>query len=243
MRRREFIAGLGGAVAWPLAARAQRSGLPRVGLLYSATRFTDLAFRRGLREAGFFEGQNVVFEYRSAGGDYNRLSAYASELAEMPVDVIAAFGSPAARAAKVASQKSVPATPVVFTMASDPVIEGYVQSLNRPGGNITGVTSISVELAPKRLELMRELLPNDATIGFLINPSNPLSETERKVIKSASIVVGQRIVGKILKGQHPAELPVQQPTRFELIVNLKAAKALGIEFPHKLLAVADEVIE
>jgi putative ABC transport system substrate-binding protein len=255
----------------------------------------------------------------------NRLSAFAFELAEMPVDVIAAFGSPAARAAKVASQKSVPAIPVVFTMASDPVIEGYVQSLNRPGGNITGVTSISAELAPKRLELMRELLPNDAAIGFLINPSNPLSETERKVIEAVSIVVGQQIVvlsagdpteidkvfaslpqrkvsgviiasdvffytqmqrmaglaaqaaipvigplrefaieggllsygasipevnrqggiivGKILKGQQPAELPVQQPRRFELIVNLKAAKALGIEFPPKLLAVADEVIE
>ena len=326
MRRREFITLVGGAsAAWPVATRAQPLRPSRVGLLYSASPFTDLAFRHGLGEVGFSEGRNVIFEYRWARGDYGQLPRLASELAGLPVDVIAAFGSPAAREAKIASLKSTPAIPVVFTMASDPILEGYVQSLNHPGGNITGVTSISGELMPKRLELIRELVSNEAEIGILLNPRNPLSETEQKIAEAASHAMGLRIevlaagdqaeidkvfaslvrrkvgaliiasdvfyygqmqriaglaaqldmpvigplrefateggllsygasipdinrqggvmVGKILKGARPAELPVQQPTKYELVINLKTAKALGLTVPATLLARADEVIE
>jgi putative ABC transport system substrate-binding protein len=325
MTRRELIALLGSAAAgWPLAARAQQAGLPRIGLLHSASGH-EAAFRQGLRETGFVEGQDILIEYRWARGVYERLPVMAAELVGLPVDLIAAFGTPAVRVAKSASIKSVPAIPVVFSMGSDPVTEGFVESLNRPGGNMTGITSIAGTLAPKRLELMHEFLRDDAAIAILINPGNPLSESERRDAEAASHAIGQRLevltasnqaeidkafaalkqgkvsvliiavdtffysqmqrmatlasqapvpvigplrefaeeggllsygtsipdvnrqagilVGKVLKGARPADLPVQQPTNFELVINLKTAKALGLTVPDRLLAIADEVIE
>jgi putative tryptophan/tyrosine transport system substrate-binding protein len=327
-KRREFVALLGGAAAaWPMAAHAQRSGAPRVGFLHAASpaQFSDTAFLQGLREGGFIEGQNVTFEYRWARGAYERLPSLAAELVELRVDLLAAFGTPAVRVAKSATAKSAPAIPVVFAMGSDPVADGLVESLSRPGGNMTGTTSVSGALAPKRLELMREFLRDDAPIGILINPANPLSEAERRDAAAAAGSIGQRLevftasnqaqidqafaalkprnvsvlmiavdtfyytqmqrmatlaaqarvpvigplrefaveggllsygtniadgvrqagvmAAKVLKGAKPAELPVQQPTKFELVVNMTTAKSLGIELSPKLLALADEVIE
>jgi len=324
LQRRDFITLGGAAVTWPLAARAQRSGVSRVGLLYSTSlQFSD-DFQQGLREAGV-EEQNVLFERRFARGDYERLPALAAKLLALHVDLPAAFGTPAVRAAKTASMKSAPAIPIIFAMAADPVAQGFVQSFNRPGGNMTGVTSISSTLAPKRLDLMREFLRDDAPIAMLINPHNPFSEAERRDTEVAIRAVNQRVefltasnqaeidqafaairpgrfsiviisgdnfyltqmqrmaalatqarvpaigplrefaaeggllsygasipdvfrqagmlAGKVLKGAHAAELPVQQATRFELVINLKTARALGIQLSSKLLALADEVLE
>jgi len=324
LQRRDFITLGGAAVTWPLAARAQRSGVSRVGLLYSTSlQFSD-DFQQGLREAGV-EEQNVLFERRFARGDYERLPALAAKLLALHVDLLAAFGTPAVRAAKTASMKSAPAIPIIFAMAADPVAQGFVQSFNRPGGNMTGVTSISSTLAPKRLDLMREFLRDDAPIAMLINPHNPFSEAERRDTEVAIRAVNQRVefltasnqaeidqafaairpgrfsiviisgdnfyltqmqrmaalatqarvpaigplrefaaeggllsygasipdvfrqagmlAGKVLKGAHAAELPVQLATRFELVINLKTARALGIQLSSKLLALADEVLE
>jgi len=326
MKRREFITLLGGAAAWPLAAHAQQQPMPVVGVLNGASPSALIAaFLQGLREAGFVEHQNVVIEYRYARGDYERLPALAADLVALRVNLIIAAGTPAVRVAKTASVKAMPAIPVVFAMASDPVAERFVASLSQPGGNMTGITSIGGALAPKRLDLMREFLRNDATIAILINPSNPLANAERKDTEAAAHAIGQRlevlsasnedeinqafaslkqrrvgaliiaadvfyysqmqrlatlaaqhavptigplrdfateggllsygasiqevnrqagiVAGKVLKGARPADLPVQQPTKFELVVNLKTAKALGLTVPDKLLAVADEVIE
>ena len=323
LKRREFITLFGGAaVAWPIAVHAQQPTKPVIGFLYSTSlQFSD-AFEQGLREAGFVDGQNALFERRFARGEYERLPALAAELVALRVDLLAAFGTPAVRAAKTASMKSVP---IVFAMAADPVAEGFVESFNRPGGNMTGVTSISSTLAPKRLDLMREFLRDDASVAMLINPHNPFSEAERRDTELAIRAIDQRVefltasnqteidqafaairpgrfsiviisgdnfyltqlqrmaalaaqarvpaigplrefaaeggllsygtsipevnhqagilAGKVLKGAHPAELPVQQPTRFELVINQKTAKALGIQLSPKLLALADEVIE
>src|SRR5262245_61966885 len=185
VRRREFITLLGGAAAaWPLAASAQqRARVYRVGWSFSSgemsVQFSD-PFQQSLREAGFVDGQNVLFERRFGRGVYERLPALAAELLALHVDLLAAFGTPAVRAAKTASMKSAPAIPIIFAMAADPVAEGFVESFNRPGGNMTGVTSISSTLAPKRLDLMREFLRDDAPIAMLINPHNPISEAERR---------------------------------------------------------------
>jgi putative ABC transport system substrate-binding protein len=327
MTRREFITLIGGAAAWPVAARAQQAGkLPVVGLLNSASpSLLVAAFLQGLREAGYVENQNVLIEYRYARGAYERLPALAAELMDLRVDLIAAGGTPAARVAKNVSIRTTPAIPVVFAMASDPVAEGFVASLNRPGGNMTGITSIAGALGPKRLDLMREFLRDDAAIAILINPNNPLAGAELKDTETAARAIGRRLevltasnesevdqafaalkqrgvgaliiaadifyygqmqrlatlaaqhvlptvgplrdfaaeggllsygtsipdvnrqagvmAGKVLKGEKPADMPVVQPTKFELIINLKAARALGIEFSPKLLALADEVIE
>jgi putative ABC transport system substrate-binding protein len=327
MKRRAFITLLGAAAAvWPLAARAQQPAMPVVGVLNGASPSPFVAaFLQGLREAGFVEHQNILIEYRYARGAYERLPALAAELVALRVDLILAAGTPAVRVAKTASVKSLPAIPVVFAMASDPVAEGFVASLSRPGGNMTGITSIAGALAPKRLDLMREFLRDDAAIAILINPSNPLANAERKDTEAAAHAIGQRlevlsasnedeinqafaslkqrhagaliiaadvfyysqmqrlatlaaqhavptigplrdfaaeggllsygasiqevnrqagiVAGKVLKGARPADLPVQQPTKFELVVNLKTAKALGLDMPAKLLALADEVIE
>jgi putative tryptophan/tyrosine transport system substrate-binding protein len=329
MRRREFMTLLGGAaVAWPLAVRAQqRERVRHIGYLHSASRsqFVDAAFRQGLQEAGFLEGQNLTIEGRWAEGAFDKLPSLAAELVGMHVELISAAGTPAVRVAKAASVRSVPSIPVVFVMGGDPVAEGIVESLNRPGGNITGITTISAALTPKRLELVREFLRNDVPIAFLLNPASSLSEPERKDAVAAAAAIEQRVeiltasnqaeierafatitqhkfsvliiaadlyyysqmqrmatlsaqtnipvigplrefavdggllsygasipelnrqvgalVGRVLNGARPADLPVQQPTKFELVINLKTAKALGIDFSPKLLALADEVIE
>jgi putative ABC transport system substrate-binding protein len=332
LRRREVITLLGGATAWPLAARAQQPHLPMgipssgtrhpvIGVLYDALA-AEYGFRRGLSEMGFVEGRNVAVDYRSAG-QVDRLPAMAADLVSHNVAVIVSFDSdPATRAAMAATQT----IPIVFTTAGSPVQLGFVASLNRPGGNITGITTFGQELLPKRLELLRELLPKASRVALLLNPSSPATsqvEIERAQLaarplgleiivagantenelehalaavaqqRAAAILVGSDVflssrreyiavlalrhalptisndhiavvagqlmsygsnsddiyqlagayVGRLLKGEKPADLPVMQPTKFELAVNLRTAKALGLEIPPMLLARADEVIE
>ncbi len=326
MRRRDFIAFLGGAAAaWPLAARAQQPALPVVGFLdgRSADNSAHLvaAFRRGLSETGHVEGRNVAVEYRWARGQYDRLPALAAELVRRQVNVIATNGNASALAAKAATKT----IPIVFSTGADPVAAELVASLNRPGGNLTGVTSLGVELGPKRLELLHELVPAATSIAQLVNPANRSAETQVRDIQSASRAMGLKIhvlhartereidaafaalsqvranalviapesffvsrseqlaaltvryavpaifsyrefaaagglmsyggsitdsyrqvgvyIGRILKGEKPADLPVQQSTKVELIINLKTAKALGLTVPLSLLGRADEVIE
>jgi putative tryptophan/tyrosine transport system substrate-binding protein len=326
MRRREFIMLLGGtAAAWPLAARGQQPAMPVIGILGSGSAEFEDALAQGLQETGYVEGQNVRIEYRWADGTYDRLPGLASELVGLHVNVVGALGTPAAKVAKETTDKVAPELPVVFASGADPVAEGLVASLSRPGGKVTGSTSIAVSLAPKRLELLRTFLGSSIAIAILINPDSPASQTERKDAESASRAIGQRLavltarneneidavfaglkeqhigaliisvdpfyysqmrrmaalasghavpaigplrefaaagglisyspsisdvirqagvyIGKVLKGVRPADLPVMQPTKFELTVNLKAAKALGIQAPASLLAIADEVIE
>jgi putative ABC transport system substrate-binding protein len=327
MRRRDFIAIVGGAAAvWPVATRAQQPGLPLVGFLGSET--ADLwesrvrAFRQGLSETGFYEGRNVIVEYRWANSRYDQLPALAADLARRPVKVIAALGSvPSARAAKSATTT----IPIVFYIGGDPVEFGLVASLNRPGGNLTGLTTLNVEVAPKRLEALHQLVPSATTFALLINPTNPDSDVlsrdaeaavhtlglQLRVVEASSerdfdavfaslnqmrvggLVIGvdpflgarsEQIAalairhkvptvwnnrefaeagglmsygsnrtdqfrlagvytGRILKGEKPADLPIQQATKVQLVINMKTAKALGLEVPATLLTRADEVIE
>jgi ABC-type uncharacterized transport system substrate-binding protein len=325
LKRREFITLLGSAAAWPLAARAQSA--PVVGFLasYSLDRSGNrlaVAFREGLKEIGYEEGRNVRIEYASAEGDYSQLPALAADLVARRVSAIAAVGgSPAALAAKQATTS----IPVVFQVGVDPVQLGIVPSLNRPGGNVTGIANLSIELGPKRLELMHELVPAARTMAVLMNPLNPSAETVSRDIVAAARALGLQIqllharsageveaafadlsrlgaqalviigdpffnsqserlaslalrhslpasyqfteftsagglisygsnladahrqagnyTGRVLKGERPADLPVQQATKVELIINLKTAKALGLEIPPTLLARSDEVIE
>jgi ABC-type uncharacterized transport system substrate-binding protein len=325
MRRRNFITLLGGAAAWPLAAWAQQQAMPVIGFLNSASpgpyASNVAAFRQGLKEAGYVDGRNVAVEYRWADGQYDRLPAMAAELIRRPVAVMAATSTPAA----LAAQKATTVIPIVFTTSSDPVHLGLVASLSRPGGNVTGVTQLNVEVAPKRVELLHELVPAATIIALLVNPTNPNAgtvasdlqaaararglrsdvlhaSTEREIesafatlsrLHADGLVIGSDVffntrteqlaalavrhavptiyhnrefvasgglmsyagsiadsyrhaglyTGRILKGEKPAELPVQQATKVELIVNLKAAKALGLTVPLALLGRADEVIE
>jgi putative ABC transport system substrate-binding protein len=332
MRRREFIALAGAAaapascaVSWPLAARAQQPAMPVIGLLGVKASLNAGAFAQGLKETGYVPGQNVLVHERWVEGAYDRFPAMAAELVDLRVSVLHVYGTTATRAAKPASVRAVPAVPVVFSLGADPVAEGFVASLNRPGGNMTGVTSIAGSLAPKRLELLRTFLRDNVAIALLVNPDNPLSQAERNDTEAAARAIGQRLdilaarneteidavfaalkdrrvgaliiavdtfyyaqmprmaalatryavpaisplrdfaeagglmtygasiydvnrqaavyVGRVLKGARPADLPVLQPTKFELLINLKTAKALGLDVPQTLLATADEVIE
>jgi putative ABC transport system substrate-binding protein len=326
MRRRKFITLLGGAASWPLAARAQQPAMPVIG--YMSTRSPDEslhlteAFRRGLKEGGFVEGENVAIEFRWAHGDYGRLPALAADLVDRRVAVITAVGGePAPIAAKAATAT----IPIVFGIGGDPVSAGLVESFNRPVGNVTGVTLLTNMMEPKRLGLLRELAPGVALVGVLVNPNFPPAVRQVQGIDEAARAIGQRIViakasadseleaafaslaregigallvtadpyfdtrrdrmvafaaqqrlpaiyqyreyavaggvlsygvsltdgyrqyglytAKILKGTKPADLPVLQATKYELIINLKTAKALGIAISDNLLSVADEVIE
>jgi putative ABC transport system substrate-binding protein len=326
MKRREFIAALGTAVTWPLAARAQQPAMPVVGFLGAGSAESDAyrvaAARKGLIEAGYVEGRNVAFEYRWAEDRYERLPALAAELVRREVAVIVAIGgNTSALAAKAATAT----IPIVFEIGGDPIGMGLVANLNRPGGNITGVTFLVGTLAAKQLEILHEAVPNAALIGFLVNPANADAEFKTKDALAAAESVGQKLLvvqartdgeleaafaalvqqragalvvgaepfftgrrdklvelaarqklpaiytlrefvtagglmsygtsitealrlsglytGRILKGETPADLPVQQATKVELILNLKTAKALGISVPLPLLGRADEVIE
>jgi putative ABC transport system substrate-binding protein len=327
MKRREFITLLGGtAVAWPLAARAQQPSMPVIGFLHptSLDAYADRLrpFREGLKDAGFIEGENVAIEYRWAENQMDRLPALAAELARRQVAVIAAPGPPAALAAKAATTT----IPIVFLMNEDPVRLGLVASLARPGSNLTGINIFSAELAAKRLDLLRELVPGGARVGVLVNPVNATTtestlrdvepaaraiglqiqvlnaSTSREIdaafatfvrerpdavfVGADSFFVSRRVqltnlavrhavpaiysardfaevgglmsygasltdasrqmgvyTGRILKGAKPADLPVVQSSKFELVINHQTARMLGLEIPPMLLARADEVIE
>ena len=327
MRRREFISLLSGAAAgWPLAGRAQQPAMPVIGFLNggSPDGYAPMvaAFRQGLKEAGYVERQNVTIEYRWAEGHYDRLPMMVADLVHSQVSVIVATSTPAAFAAKAATTT----TPIVFTTSSDPVQFGLVTSLSQPGGNLTGVAELDVEVEPKRLQLLHELLPMAKVMSLLVNPTNPTADAQsRKMqavagtlglqlhvlhasaerdfdtvfaslaqIKVSGLVIGSAdpffasqieqlaaltvrhavpaiyqlrefaaagglmsyggsvrdayrlagaYTGRILKGEKPAELPVVQSVKVELILNMKTAEALGITVPPILLARADEVIE
>jgi putative ABC transport system substrate-binding protein len=329
LKRRDFITLIGGAAAatWPLVARGQQGALPIVGSLCAVTEAEwasrMAAFRRGLAEAGYLEGRNVGIDYRWADGHFDRLPALASNLVERNVSVIFVSGSTVGLRAAMSATKSIP---IVFIAGDDPVAAGYVASLDRPGGNTTGFTVINTELQPKRLELLREIIPNAAKIALLVNPNNPTivqadiqsttsaarrlgmetivvnggnegeidrafatasQERAAAVLEGADAFFFDRreqiaalgvrhlipivsadlesasfgvlmaygaksldihrqagtYVGRILKGEKPGDLPVQQPTTFELIINLKTAKAIGLTISESFLARADQVIE
>jgi putative ABC transport system substrate-binding protein len=326
MNRREFLTLIGGAAAWPLAARAQNSlvigylsnGWPEsiAGAAYLA------AFRKGLNESGYVEGRNLAIEYRWAEGHYDRLPELAADLVRLKVAAIVAVGAPPTA---LAAKNATTAIPIVFAFGGDPVRRGLVASLNRSGGNLTGVTALNTEILSKRVQLLSDAVSTGAPIALLVNPTNPIVEEQSRVVEAAArtlgrqvdilrvkaesdldpvfatvpqlgvgglviagdglfvgkssqigalalrhrvpaifqesefaaagglmsygptVTEGRRIVGiytgRILKGEKPADLPVQQVTKFELIINLKTARALGLTIPPGMFVIADEVIE
>jgi putative ABC transport system substrate-binding protein len=323
MRRREFIAGLGGAVAWPLAARAQQGRVATVGILFSGSReaLAIAPLRKGLSEMGFVEGRNLAIEFRFADGHYDRLPALAAELVRQRVAVIYATGGDLLVSAAKAATTTIP---IVFSTAGDPVEAKHVASFDRPGGNVTGIAFISAALIGKRLDLLHQLVPAALRFALLLNPNDARRQVSDA--QTAAAAVGRQIeiftattndeidaalaqmaarraealliadspfflgrgarqlaaltlrrglpamhpfreyveagglssygssfadtarlagiyVGRILKGEKPTDLPVMQPTRFELVLNLTTAKTIGLDVPPTLLALADEVIE
>jgi putative ABC transport system substrate-binding protein len=326
MRRREFIAGLGSTAAWPVVAQAQQPAVPVIGFLSSQSaegsrNYYTVPFLQGLKETGYVEGQNVAVEYRWAENQPDRLPALAADLVRRRVAVIVANGNDAALAAKAATTT----IPIVFSIGGDPVALGLVASLNRPGANVTGHTTLGTELPPKRLQLLRELIPNAARYGVLADPTSSVTPSIIADLQAAARTLGLQLVvvnartdsdletafatfsqqrvgavqvgngnffnryreqlaalagrhalpaifpyreyvlagglmsygislgfpyhqvgiytGRILKGDKPADLPVQQVTKIDLAINLKTAKALGLTVPETLLATADQVIQ
>jgi putative ABC transport system substrate-binding protein len=269
MQRRKFITLFGGVAAWPLAARAQQAAMPVIGMLQVGTPSGyDLSgFRQGLKDASYIEGQNLAIEYRFANDDSARLPELAADLVRRQVRVIATIASAlAARAAKDATDT----IPIVFGHGVDPVKLGLVASLNRPGGNATGIISLANELYGKQLGILHELLPQAVHFAVLANPKGLLHQAIVNDTQAAAAAIGQTVeildagtsgeidavfarlgdekrahlyVGRILKGENPAELPVQQMSKFELVINLKTAKALGLGVPNSMQLLADDVIE
>ncbi len=232
-------------LAAPLAAGAQPAvNVARIGFLlpgsltYPETRASLDALRSGLREHGYLEGQNIVVEYRAADGKIERLPGLATELTRLKVDVIVAFATPGVRAAQQATRT----IPIVGVNMGDPVRDGFVASLARPGGNITGTTFLGPELVPKRFELLKEALPGASRVAILWHPDAFAEPTMREMLKEAEASKGLGVV-RLTSGAKPANLPVEQPTQFELVINLKTAKALGLTIPRTLLLRADQVIE
>jgi len=327
MRRRKFITLLGGAAAtMPLAARAQQASIPLIGFLSARTREESshlvAAFQRGLAEQGFIEGQNVAIDYRWADGHYDRLPEQAVEFVRRPVAVLVAVGGDMTARAAISATRTIP---IVAVFIGDPVANGLVVSLNRPGGNVTGVSNLNAVIESKRLGLLRELVPQAGTVGALQNPDSPTATTQQKDLEEAARAIGVQIrfwqastepgleaafeamaqnqipalhvgadaffagaryklaqlaarhtlpaiyslrdvplagglmsygvdlldtyrlvgayAGRLIKGDRPADLPVVQPTKFQFVLNLKTAKALGLAVPSGVLSIADEVIE
>jgi putative tryptophan/tyrosine transport system substrate-binding protein len=326
MRRRQFLHALGGAAAWPLAARAQQQAMPVIGFMSSRSledsAYLVAAFRGGLGEIGFVEGRNIAIEYRWGLGQYDRMPALAADLVNRHVAVLVGVGGDISA---VAAKRATSTIPIVFGLGSDPIKAGLVESLNRPGGNATGFTLLTNELEAKRIGMLHDLLPGAAVIGALLNPNFPPAVGQLELLEVASRAINQRIyvlkagndteldtafaalvqqkvgallvaadpyfdtrrdrfiafaeknrlptmyqfrdyavagglisygpnitdmyrqagvyTGQILKGARPADLPVLQPTKFEFVINLKTAKALGLTIPAGLISYADEVIE